>query len=130
MGWAWATMSCAAHAGERGQGAPGLFVRQHGQARIGVQKRQHGPDARLRPGNRAVDAFVRQKQCAFDVIRFATGLQRGLQVCEVGQINEFVEGGGEVRSGRLHGVRLSPVGNRVRTHKSATPHQRLLGARR
>ena len=81
-----------------------LKVLERGQPRIGMQKRQHGANARLWPGNRAVDALVRQKQSAFDLVGLATGLQRRLQIGEVGQIDEFVEGSGEVRGGGLHGV--------------------------
>jgi hypothetical protein len=79
-------------------------VHQAGQARIGTQKCQHRAYANFGPGNRSVDALVRQKQGAFDLVGIATGLQRALQIGEVGQVDEFVEGGGEVRGIGLHAL--------------------------
>ena len=61
--------------------------------------RQHGADAVFRSSNRAIDAFMRQQQRAFDLVGLAAGLQWRLKIDEVRQIDEFIESGGEEKGG-------------------------------
>jgi hypothetical protein len=79
-------------------------VRQIGQSGIGAQKSQHGSNPFFGACDGAVDAFVGQQQSALHSVGFAAGLQWGLQIGEIWQINELVEGSGEKKRIGLHGA--------------------------
>ena len=87
-----------------------------GQALVGSQKRQNGADTIFRSGNRAVDALVGQQQSALHLVGHAASLQRRLEGLEIGQIDEFVEGGGEVQAFGQHAV-IIRFSSRVMLHK-------------
>ena len=80
----------------------GLLL-QRGQPGVGPQVREYCAHTGLGPGDGAVDAFAGQQQRALDGVGLAAGQQRLAQGFVVRQVDELVEGGGEVARGRFHG---------------------------
>ena len=68
-----------------------LFVFQISQTRVGTQVSQHRVHVLRLTGNRAVNAFARQQNHAFDMVGFAKSQQRRFHVLEIRQVDKLVK---------------------------------------
>ncbi|MND66246.1 hypothetical protein D3C80_576350 [compost metagenome] len=78
---------------ERHVRSAAFLVLQRGKFRLGAQEGEHGVNARIRPGNGAVDAFGGKQQRALDAVLLAELEQRLAQALEPRQAGEMIKRG-------------------------------------
>ena len=106
------------HAMERHFGGAAVFNLEIGKAFDGLKIIDQIGDIGLAPGNRAVDAFLRQEQRALDAAAAAEGGERrpqGPQHLEVPQTGKFLERGDahRVMIGQCHRQATKPWSKRI-----------------
>ena len=120
------------HALERHLGGNGVLqleiVETSREEQAGPQFRHEGIDGLVTPGDGAVDPFMRKQERAADPEILAQPVKRLLQLAEIGQRDELIEGGNLVRHGGCLSARArtgNPFPRIVGVARTAHCHRRL-----
>lgn len=96
-----------------------------GKFRLGAQIGQHRGNARIRAGNRAIDAFMGQKQRTLDALRLAERIKRLAEAFEPREGRKMIERGHTECAALFMARILKIVCHGVRNTANAAGNQRI-----